>query len=158
MAIDSLIQRKVMGRFATGVTVVTTGGAMGMHGLTANAVTSLSLDPPLLLVAVDRRSQTLEFLKANRCFAVNILRSDQEEVSQRFARPGPKDFLGLDLTTDATDAPIISGCLAYADCRLYDILPGGDHEIFIGEVVGGAVSDGADPLLYFAGGYRRLAD
>lgn len=158
MAIDSLIQRKVMGRFATGVTVVTTGGPMGMHGLTANAVTSLSLDPPLLLVAVDRRSQTLEFLKANRCFAVNILRLDQEEVSQRFARPGPKDFLGLDLTTDATEAPVIAGCLAYADCRLYDVLPGGDHEIFLGEVVGGAAYDGADPLLYFAGGYRRLAD
>ncbi|MDG3004975.1 flavin reductase family protein [Paludisphaera mucosa] len=158
MAIDSLIQRKVMGRFATGVTVVTTGGSMGMHGLTANAVTSLSLDPPLLLVAVDKRSQTLEFLKANRCFAVNILRHDQEEVSQRFARPGPKDFLGLDLTTDATEAPIIAGCLAYADCRLYDVLPGGDHEIFVGEVVGGAVYDGGDPLLYFAGGYRRLAD
>ncbi|OJW17917.1 MAG: hypothetical protein BGO49_30500 [Planctomycetales bacterium 71-10] len=158
MAIDSLIQRKVMGRFATGVTVVTTGGPMGMHGLTANAVTSLSLDPPLLLVAVDRRSQTLEFLKANRCFAVNILRRDQEEVSRRFARPGPKDFLGLDLTTDATDAPVIAGCLAYADCRLYDVLPGGDHEIFLGEVVGGAAYDEADPLLYFAGGYRRLAD
>lgn len=158
MAIDSLIQRKVMGRFATGVTVVTTGGPMGMHALTANAVTSLSLDPPLLLVAVDKRSQTLEFLKANRCFAVNILRLDQEEVSRRFARPGPKDFLGLDLTTDVTDAPVIAGCLAYADCRLYDVLPGGDHEIFLGEVVGGAAYDGADPLLYFAGGYRRLAD
>lgn len=158
MAIDSLIQRKVMGRFATGVTVVTTGGPMGMHALTANAVTSLSLDPPLLLVAVDKRSQTLEFLKANRCFAVNILRLDQEEVSRRFARPGPKDFLGLDLTTDVTDAPVIAGCLAYADCRLYDVLPGGDHEIFLGEVVGGADNDGGDPLLYFAGGYRRLAD
>lgn len=158
MAIDSLIQRKVMGRFATGVTVVTTGGPMGMHGLTANAVTSLSLDPPLLLVAVDKRSQTLEFIKANRCFAVNVLRLDQEEISQRFARPGPKDFLGLDLITDATDAPIISGSLAYADCRLYDVLPGGDHEIFVGEVVGGAASDEADPLLYFAGAYRRLAD
>ncbi|WP_165251320.1 flavin reductase family protein [Paludisphaera soli] len=155
MAIDALIQRKVMGRFATGVTVVTTGGSMGLHGLTANAVTSLSLDPPLILVAVDRRSQTLEFIKANRCFAVNILRLDQEEISQRFARPGPKDFLGLDLTTDATDAPIIAGCLAYVDCRLHDVLPGGDHEIFVGEVVGGAAHDG-EPLLYFAGGYRRL--
>jgi len=154
---DSLIQRKVMGRFATGVTVVTTGGPMGMHGLTANAVASLSLDPPLLLVAVDKRSQTLEFLKANRCFAVNVLKLDQEEVSRRFARPGPKDFLGLDLTTDATDAPIIAGCLAYADCRLYDVLPGGDHEVFIGEVVGGAAYDGA-PLLYYSGDYRRLAD
>ncbi|AMV37781.1 flavin reductase family protein [Planctomyces sp. SH-PL62] len=159
MAIDALIQRKVMGRFATGVTVVTTGGSMGLHGLTANAVTSLSLDPPLILVAVDRRAHSLEFIKANRCFAVNILRVDQEEISRRFARPGPKDFLGLDLTTDATDAPIIAGGLAYLDCRLYDVLPGGDHEIFVGEVVGGSVQEEeGDPLLYFAGGYRRLAD
>jgi flavin reductase (DIM6/NTAB) family NADH-FMN oxidoreductase RutF len=158
MAIDSLIQRKVMGRFATGVTVVTTGGPMGMHGLTANAVTSLSLDPPLILVAVGRRAQTREFIAANRCFAVNILRLGQEEVSRRFALPGPKDFLGLDLATDVTDAPIIAGCLAHADCRLHDVVPGGDHDIFLGEVVGGAVHDGADPLLYFAGEYRRLAD
>lgn len=158
MAIDSRIQRKVMGRFATGVTVVTTGGPMGLHGLTANAVASLSLDPPLVLVAVDKRAQTLEFLKANRCFALNILRRDQEEVSQRFAQPGPKDFLGLDLTTDVTHAPIIGGCLGYLDCQLYDILPGGDHEIFVGEVVGGSASDEGDPLLYYAGGYRRLAD
>jgi len=158
MGFDSRLQRKVMGRFATGVTVVTTGGPMGLHALTANAVASLSLDPPLILVAVDKRAQTLEFLKANRCFAVNILASEQEEVSQRFARPGPKDFLGLDLTTDATQAPIIGGCLGYLDCRLYDVLPGGDHEIFVGEVVGGSASDEGDPLLYYAGGYRRLAN
>ncbi|WP_165073247.1 flavin reductase family protein [Paludisphaera rhizosphaerae] len=158
MAIDSRIQRKVMGKFATGVTVVTTGGPMGLHGLTANAVASLSLDPPLVLVAVDKRAQTLEFLKANRCFALNILTRDQEAVSQRFAQPGPKDFLGLDLTTDVTQAPIIGGCLGYLDCQLYDVLPGGDHEIFVGEVVGGSASDDGDPLLYYAGGYRRLAD
>jgi flavin reductase (DIM6/NTAB) family NADH-FMN oxidoreductase RutF len=157
MAFDSTIQRKVMGKFATGVTVVTTGGAAGLHGLTANAVASLSLDPPLLLVAVDKRAHSLDVLKANRCFAVNILRLDQQEISQRFARPGPKDFDGLDYTTDATDSPVLAGCLAYADCKVADILPGGDHEIFLGEVVSGAVFDG-DPLLYFSGGYRRLAD
>jgi flavin reductase (DIM6/NTAB) family NADH-FMN oxidoreductase RutF len=157
MAFDSTIQRKVMGKFATGVTVVTTGGAAGLHGLTANAVASLSLDPPLLLVAVDKRAHSLDVLKANRCFAVNILRLDQQEISQRFARPGPKDFDGLDYTTDATDSPVLAGCLAYADCKIADILPGGDHEIFLGEVVSGAVFEG-EPLLYFSGGYRRLAD
>jgi flavin reductase (DIM6/NTAB) family NADH-FMN oxidoreductase RutF len=157
MAFDSTIQRKVMGKFATGVTVVTTGGAAGLHGLTANAVASLSLNPPLLLVAVDKRAHSLDVLKANRCFAVNILRLDQEEISQRFAKPGPKDFGGLEYTTDVTDAPVLAGCLAYADCRVADILPGGDHEIFLGEVVSGAAFEG-DPLLYFSGGYRRLAD
>ena len=108
-------------------------------------------------MAVDKRAHSLDFMRANRCFAVNILRIDQEEISRRFARPGPKDFDGLDYTTAETDAPILAGCLAYADCRVTDILPGGDHEIFLGEVVSGDAFDG-DPLLYFSGGYRRLAE
>ncbi len=146
-----------MGQFATGVTVVTTDGAAGPHGLTANAIASLSLDPPLLLVAVDKRAHSLEFLRINRCFAVNILRLDQEEVSRRFATPGPKDFTGLSVQTEATGAPILAECLAYVDCRVVDILPGGDHEIFIGEIVAGALQTGL-PLLYHAGKYRRLAE
>lgn len=158
MAFDSAVQRKVMGRFATGVTVVTTGGPMGRHGLTANAVASLSLDPPLVMVAIDKRAHSLEFLKENRCFAVNILQLDQEDISRRFAIPGPKDFVGLDFTTDATEAPILAGCLAYVDCRVVDILPGGDHEIFIGEVLSGSAQEDGAPLLYFHGQYRRLAD
>jgi flavin reductase (DIM6/NTAB) family NADH-FMN oxidoreductase RutF len=157
MAFDSKKQRKIMGQFATGVTVVTTGGDAGRHGLTANAVASLSLDPPLVLVAVDKKALTLNYLKKNRCFAVNILRHGQEDISRRFARPGPKDFSDLNITTAKTAAPILPGCLAYVDCRLVDILPGGDHEIFVGEIVEGEYQ-GGDPLLYHAGGYRRLAD
>jgi flavin reductase (DIM6/NTAB) family NADH-FMN oxidoreductase RutF len=157
MAFDSKKQRKIMGQFATGVTIVTTGGDGGQHGLTANAVASLSLDPPLVLVAVDKRASTLDYLKKNRCFAVNILRGDQEEISRRFATPGPKDFSDLKITTASTAAPILPGCLAYVDCRVVDILPGGDHEIFIGEIVEGECQ-GGDPLLYHGGGYRRLAE
>ena len=82
MTFDSKKQRQIMGHFATGVTVVTTDGEAGSHGLTANAVASLSLDPPLVLVAVDKRAAMLDFLKKNRCFAVNILRLDQEELSR----------------------------------------------------------------------------
>jgi flavin reductase (DIM6/NTAB) family NADH-FMN oxidoreductase RutF len=136
---------------------VTTGGKAGRHGLTANAVASLSLDPPLVLVAVDRRAHSLEYLKANRCFAVNILRLEQEGVSRRFAMPGPKDFQGLVLETAETDSPILADCLAYLDCRVVDILPGGDHEIFVGEIVAGELN-GGEPLLYAGGKYRRLAD
>jgi flavin reductase (DIM6/NTAB) family NADH-FMN oxidoreductase RutF len=146
-----------MGHFTTGVTVVTTGGEAGRHGLTANAVASLSLDPPLVLVAVDKRSATLDYLKKNRCFAVNILRVEQEEVSRRFATPGPKDFSDLKITTAATGAPILADCLAFLDCRVFDILPGGDHEIFVGEIVAGE-HVGGEPLLYYCGGYRRLAE
>jgi flavin reductase (DIM6/NTAB) family NADH-FMN oxidoreductase RutF len=153
---DSKQQRKIMGQFATGVTVVTTDGEAGPHGLTANAVASLSLDPPLVLVAVEKRAHSLEYLKMNRCFAVNILRLDQEAISRRFATPGPKDFTGLNITIASTTAPILTDCLAFVDCRVVEILPGGDHEIFVGEIMAGEYH-GGDPLLYFAGGYRRLA-
>jgi flavin reductase len=157
MTFDSKKQRKIMGQFATGVTVVTTGGEAGQHGLTANAVASLSLDPPLVLIAVEKRAISLDFLKKNRCFAVNILRLEQEEASRRFATAGPKDFTGLNITTAATTAPILADCLAYVDCRVIDILPGGDHEIFLGEILAGEYH-GGEPLLYYAGGYRRLAE
>jgi len=150
-------QRKIMGQFATGVTVVTTGGEAGVHGLTANAVASLSLNPPLVLVAVDKRAATLEFLKKNRCFAVNILRVDQEKISRRFATPGPKDFSDLNVATAVTSAPILTDCLAFVDCRVVEILPGGDHEIFVGEIVAGE-DQGGEPLLYHGGGYRRLSE
>jgi flavin reductase len=157
MEFDSKLQRKIMGHWATGVTVVTTDGEAGSHGLTANAVASLSLDPPLLLVAVDKRAATLDYLKKNGCFAVNILRLDQEEVSRRFATPGPKDFSDLNVSAAATGSPILADCLAFLDCRVAEILPGGDHEIFVGEIVAGDHL-GGEPLLYFSGSYRRLAE
>jgi flavin reductase (DIM6/NTAB) family NADH-FMN oxidoreductase RutF len=157
MAFDSAKQRKIMGQFATGVTVVTTGGRAGAHGLTANAVASLSLHPPLVLVAVDKKAHSLEYLKANRCFAVNILRLEQEKLSRRFATPGPKDFKGLAILTAVTESPILADSLAYLDCRIVDVLPGGDHDIFVGEIVAGEAHDG-QPLLYHAGKYRALAD
>jgi flavin reductase (DIM6/NTAB) family NADH-FMN oxidoreductase RutF len=157
MAFDSAMQRKIMGHWATGVTVVTTDGKAGSHGLTANAVASLSLDPPLVLVAVDKRAATLDYLKKNGCFAVNILRLDQEEVSRRFATPGPKDFSDLNIITSVTGSPILADCLAFLDCRVAEILPGGDHEIFVGEIVAGE-HQGGEPLLHFSGSYRRLAE
>src|SRR5271166_6539028 len=111
MAIDSKKQRKILGHFATGVTVLTTGGQAGLHGMTANAVTSLSLEPALVLVAVDKRALSLDYLKRNRCFAINILRLDQEDLSRRFAVAGPKDFSDLKTKSAATASPILAGCL-----------------------------------------------
>jgi flavin reductase len=157
MPFDPAMQRKIMGQFATGVTVVTTGGAAGRHGLTANAVASLSLDPPLVLVAVDKKAHSLEFLRKNGCFAINILRQEQEDISRRFATPGPKDFTGLALASGVTDSPIFANSLGYVDCRVVDILPGGDHDVFVGEIVAGESYEGR-PLLYFSGKYRVLAD
>jgi len=158
MAFDSKLQRKIMGRFATGVTVVTTAGPGGLGGLTANAVSSLSLEPPLVLVAVDKRAGSYPEIKANGCYAVNILAADQEEISRRFATPGPKDYTGLTWTKAVTGAPVLEGTLAWVDCRLAEVLPGGDHDIFVGEIVAGEARDEGLPLLYFSGKYRQLVE
>jgi flavin reductase (DIM6/NTAB) family NADH-FMN oxidoreductase RutF len=155
MTFDPKKQRQILGHFATGVTVVTSDGEAGSHGMTANAFASLSLNPPLVMVAVDRNAAMLEFLTRNRCFAVNILRADHEELSRRFATPGPKDFSDLNVTTAETGSPILAEAIAYLDCRVYDILSGGDHEIFVGEILEGDYR-GGEPLLYFAGKYRKL--
>src|SRR5262249_54204023 len=98
-----------------------------------------------------------EYLVKNRCFAVNILRIDQEDLSRRFATPGPKDFSDLNITTAATGSPILVDGLAFLDCRVPDVLPGGEHDIFVGEILAGEYH-GGEPLLYFAGRYRRLAE
>jgi flavin reductase (DIM6/NTAB) family NADH-FMN oxidoreductase RutF len=158
MAIDSALQRKIMGRFATGVTVVTTSKDGQHGGLTANAFCSLSLDPPLVLVAVDKKAGSHAELLSHRCYAVNILSTEQEAISQRFAKSGPKDFSGLKWKTAVTGAPVLEGTLGYVDCRVVDVLRGGDHDIFVGEIVAGELADEGQPLLYFSGKYRKLAE
>jgi flavin reductase len=154
---DAKLQRMIMGRFATGVTVITTGREGNYSGLTANAVASLSLNPPLVLVAVEKRAHSHEYLMRERNFAMNILAADQEHLSQRFATPGPKVFTDLEFKTGETGAPILAGTLGHVDCKVTEILPGGDHDIFVGEIVEGEATDGK-PLLYFCGKYRALAD
>ncbi len=158
MGFDSKVQRKIFGKWATGVTVVTTDGKGGKGGLTANAVASLSLDPPLVLVAVAKNAGSYSEIKQNGCYAINILTLAQEEVSKRFATPGPKDFSGFVWTTAVTGAPILEDSLGYVDCRLQDVLPGGDHDIFVGEIVAGEACEEGHPLVYFSGKYRRMAD
>ena len=157
MPIDPQTQRRILGRFATGVTVVTTRGEGASHGMTANAVASLSLDPPLVLVAVDRGAQMHAQLTACRCFVVNVLSEEQEQLSRRFATRGPKEFGDLNVTVGETGAPILADSLAWVDCRLTDVLSGGDHDIFVGQIVAGDARDGR-PLLFFAGKYGRLAE
>jgi flavin reductase (DIM6/NTAB) family NADH-FMN oxidoreductase RutF len=157
MAFDPLAQRRIMGHFATGVTVVTTYQDGEIYGMTANAVTSLSLNPPLVLVAVDKGAAMHASLTASRSFAINILRADQEALSRRFAMRGPKEVTDLNWMHAVSGAPILADALAYVDCRLAELLPGGDHDIFIGEILAGDARDGS-PLLYFGGKYRRLAE
>src|SRR5689334_20113092 len=132
MAFDSLAQRRIMGHFATGVTVVTAYQNGDIYGMTANAVTSLSLNPPLILVAVDKSAAMHASLTQSRCFAVNILTEDQEHLSRRFAMRGPKEVNDLTWIKAASGAPVLADTLAWVDCRLYEVLPGGDHDIFVG--------------------------
>ena len=156
MLFDSQLQRKIMGQFATGVTVASTYVDGETWGMTANAVTSLSLDPPLILLAVVRDSQSHEKFKTAGCFALNILSDAQQELSDRFAFAGPKDFSGLGFQTAETGAPILTDSLGWVDCRLTEVLAGGDHDIFLGRIVAGQVGSG-QPLLFYGGKYCGIA-
>lgn len=156
MAFDSKLQRQIMGCFATGVTVVTTRCGDHITGMTANAIMSLSLEPPRIVVSVDKLSHMHESLLLGKCFAINVLRADQEATSRQFAMPGPKDFSGLPLTVAETGAPVLVEALAFVDCRLVEILSGGDHDMFLGEPVVGEARDG-EPLIFYGGGYTQLA-
>jgi flavin reductase (DIM6/NTAB) family NADH-FMN oxidoreductase RutF len=159
VAFDPKEQRRIFGRFATGVTVLSTIADKETWGMTANAVTSLSLEPPLVLVAVVRNSATDGYLNTSRCFALNILTAEQRNLSTRFSGPGPRDFSDLPTKTAVTGCPILVEALAWVDCRVVDVLAGGDHQIFVGEIVAGdAHETEKKPLLFYSGQYARLSD
>ncbi|HJN07220.1 MAG TPA: flavin reductase family protein [Pirellulaceae bacterium] len=155
MSFDSQQQRKIMGAFATGVTVASTRIGDETWGMTANGITSLSLDPPLVLLAVQKDAASHGKFKEGGCFALSILTVEQQELSDRFAFKGPKDFSGLDYATGESGAPILADSLGWVDCRITQVLEGGDHDIFIGEILAGQAGNG-EPLLYFNGKYRRM--
>lgn len=153
---DSKELRRVMGLFATGVTVLTTRDDDGRpYGLTANAVTSLSLTPPLLLICIDKKAETHPHFLTSRCFVVNILCEDQEELSGRFAKSGGEKFGTLPFSTNQDGVPVLENTLAHLECRIIETHEGGDHVIHIGEVQHAEVRGGR-PLLYFQGKYRHL--
>jgi flavin reductase (DIM6/NTAB) family NADH-FMN oxidoreductase RutF len=158
--VESRVLRGVLGRFATGITVLTVGGATP-HGMTANAFTSVSLDPPLVLVCVGREAVMHESILGARGFAVSVLHGDQETVARYFAdrrRPrGAAQFAAFGwVPGPVTGAPLLVGGLAWVECALEDSHRGGDHSIFVGRVLGTARSDEHDALLFFGGGYHRL--
>jgi flavin reductase (DIM6/NTAB) family NADH-FMN oxidoreductase RutF len=160
MAIDGPRFRQIIGHFATGVTVVTTAHEGRLHGMTANAITSLSLDPLLLLVCVDKTANMHgELTKAGR-FAVNILTDDQEDISRTFAtttEPEEGRLQGVAYHLGPHGAPLIDDALGFMECALGDQFDGGDHTIYTGLVLNGDVSDEGAPLLFYRGGYRRMA-
>jgi flavin reductase (DIM6/NTAB) family NADH-FMN oxidoreductase RutF len=149
----------VIGAFATGVTVVTTEVDGRFHGFTANAVASVSLDPLLLLVCVDKRANAHRELARARVFGVNVLTDRQQDLSNLFAKsaePSAEGLRGVAFRRGTSGAPLVDGALATLECETYRALDGGDHTIYLGRVIEGAVDSDARPLLYFLGSYRRL--
>ncbi len=151
--------KKVLGSFATGVTIVTSRVGERVHGMTVSAFTEVSLDPPLVLVCADVTSNTQPLIAEGKVFAVNILARDQDDLSNRFASKKDEDkrFDGLDYETGETGAPMIAGAVASLDCRVVAVHDAGDHVIYIGEVQDLRVSD-RDPLLYLRGSYGSFSE
>jgi flavin reductase (DIM6/NTAB) family NADH-FMN oxidoreductase RutF len=149
--------RHAAGHFATGVAVITTRDENGeFYGLTMNAVTCLSLEPPLFLICVDNKSDTLPVLLESRVFAINILAHDQETLSRVFASKGKDKFEGIGYHIGETGAPLLNDTLAAIECRISETYPGGDHVVILGRVERIEVNDKSEPLLFYRGGYAEL--
>lgn len=156
-AVDAPAFRHALSQFASGVTVVTTRAASGLpRGLTVTAFASVSLDPPLVLVSIDNRSEAHDGFAAG-AFAVSVLAEGQEAVSRRFAAPGPEKFAAADYPAGPSGLPLIPDALAHLSCRLVATVPGGDHTIYVGLVEDARVREGR-PLVYHGRDYRRLAE
>ena len=156
MPLDTRKFRDVMGTFTTGVTIVTTMDNKTPHGITANSFTSVSLSPPMVMFCLGKSSANFEAFMASDSFAVNILSSQQDALSTRFATFEGDRFDGLNWTAWDTGAPILENVIAAIDCRLEATHDAGDHVIMLGLVVRAEMKNNAPPLLYFKGGYERL--
>ena len=157
---DTQLFRKVMGKFTTGITVVTvTQKNGGVKGMTANSFASVSLDPMQVLVCVDYRAQTLELMRTNDRFGICVLAEHQRPVSEYFTRfdqdPEAARRLDIRFRLSGRGTPFLEDCLATIECRKIGAYPGGDHTIFIGEVESMSAIDGL-PLLFYSGRYHRL--
>jgi flavin reductase len=159
MSLNANDFRQAMGCFATGVTVITVDQDGEVHGMTANAFTAVSLDPVLVLVCVDHQARTHAHLHTRKRFGVNVLRRDQQAVSEYYARAAEThqqpEAAGARFDRTALGTPVLQGALAYLECRLHSTQPAGDHTIFIAEVEE-VVVRGGEPLLYFRGRYRDI--
>jgi flavin reductase len=160
MSLSATDFRKAMGAFATGVTIITVDLDGEVHGMTANAFTSVSLDPMLVLVCVDHSTRTHAHLHTKKRFGINVLCENQRAISEYYARPErvherAEAEAGARFDRTSHGTPILHGSLAYLECRLHSSEEAGDHTIFIAEVEDVVVRDG-DPLLFFRGKYRKV--
>jgi flavin reductase len=152
--------RSMMARFATGVTVVAARHGPLLAGMTANAIATISIDPPLLMASINRGSETHRGIVESHAYAVSVLSAQQQDVAECFAQPitaaKVRRFCDAPWHEAETGSPILDGAIAYFDCRLVATHPGGDHTIFVGGIVAAGFEEGVDPLVYFASAYRTL--
>ncbi len=157
MVMDSRAFRDALGCFATGITIITAKALDGeVVGFTANSFNAVSLDPPLILFSLGRRAHSLPTFLTTEYFAVNVLREGQEELSNRFAKPLSDKWAGVAFDTWDAGCPILRDALANFECKTRYTHEGGDHVIFVGEVVRMAADREGSPLLYYRGAYRSI--
>jgi flavin reductase len=153
--------RDLMARFATGVSVVAARHGPLLAGMTANAIASISIDPPLMMASIARRAETHGAIIGSHAFALSVLAADQQELAECFAQPTTADklkrFCDAAWHEAETGSPILEDALAYFDCRLTARHDGGDHTVFLGEIVAAGYREDADPLLWYGSEYRALA-
>ena len=147
--------RTALGSFATGVTVVTTMGAGHGYGMTVNAFSSVSLDPPLVLFCPAKTSRAWPLIQRAGFFCVNLLSHDQLELSNGFATKGTDKFAGVTWRPSETGAPLLEGVLGWVDCTVYAVHEAGDHYLVVGRVMDLGVEDAPHPLLFYKGQYAR---
>lgn len=157
MSIDQRDFRNALGKFATGITVVTTkDNKGGLIGVTINSFASVSLDPPMVLFSLKNDSPLCDIFATSENFNIGILAADQEAASNLFAGPTDNKFDQIDWVEGANGVPLLTGTLANLECKRAAAYLGGDHTIFVGEVTKLDQSDKEDALLYFKGGYKTL--
>lgn len=150
-----------LGSWAAGVTIVTTKDSGQVYGLTVSSFASLSVDPLLILVCIQNSNRLAEMAQSSQHFGVSILAQGQDEISTFFAKSGRDPVPSYDHIETAewhTGSPLISGAIAQLDCKLHEAVPGGDHTILIGKVVGATSDPSKEPLIYYRRGYRKLTD
>lgn len=158
MTVDAAQFRTLLGRFATGVAVLTARRSDGQPvGMTASSIASASLDPPLVLVCVDRQHDIHPVLEGRVPFALSVLAGDQEDVSRRFAAYDGDRFAGVGFHEAGHGLPVIDGAVAHVECAWHSSFPAGDHTVFLGRVIGGAATDHR-PLIHYRGGYAALLE
>lgn len=158
--VDPKAFRTVMGRWATGVTVVTAHDGDADAGMTVNAFLSVALEPPSVLVSLQRDADTLPLIERSGRFALSVLAADQRALSEQFARPTPsaEKFRGVGVHRGATGAPLLDGTIGGLECEVRSVVPAFDHRLVIGEVVGIDPGRDALPLLFFRSGYAVAED